>query len=219
MAYPAYIREKARELRTEKKLTIDELADRLAISRTTIYYWVRDLPIRTDGDSRPWPHIERAQEHCASIHRARRAAGLRAGPTPNMPALLKEPTFRDFVCMYIGEGYKRNRNVVSICNSDPAGDPARHVPGSAALHRQSRLHSRSSITSIRTRTSFPRIEHRRPRRLYTAAVGAWRSLVARAFGWPRSPVRIRAPRLRQRSPHCACPLGRRREAGGCSWPG
>jgi hypothetical protein len=36
------------------------------------------------------------------------------------PALLDKPTFRDFVCMYIGEGYKRSRNVVSICNSDPA---------------------------------------------------------------------------------------------------
>lgn len=36
------------------------------------------------------------------------------------PALCREPTFRDFVCMYIGEGTKRNRNVVAICNSDPA---------------------------------------------------------------------------------------------------
>jgi hypothetical protein len=31
-----------------------------------------------------------------------------------------EPTFRDFICMYIGEGYKRSRHTVSICNSDPA---------------------------------------------------------------------------------------------------
>jgi hypothetical protein len=30
------------------------------------------------------------------------------------------PTFRDFVCLYIAEGYKRDRNSVSICNSDPA---------------------------------------------------------------------------------------------------
>jgi hypothetical protein len=34
--------------------------------------------------------------------------------------LAADPTFRDFVCLYIAEGYKRNRNVVSICNSDPA---------------------------------------------------------------------------------------------------
>jgi DNA-binding XRE family transcriptional regulator len=40
----AYIREKARQLRAEKKLTIDELAERFAISRTTIYYWVKDVP-------------------------------------------------------------------------------------------------------------------------------------------------------------------------------
>jgi DNA-binding XRE family transcriptional regulator len=37
MAYPAYIREKARQLRQEKKMTIDELAECLVISRTTIY--------------------------------------------------------------------------------------------------------------------------------------------------------------------------------------
>jgi hypothetical protein len=30
------------------------------------------------------------------------------------------PTFRDFVCMYLGEGMKRRRNEVGICNSDPA---------------------------------------------------------------------------------------------------
>lgn len=33
--------------------------------------------------------------------------------------LTRHPTFRDFVSLYIAEGYKRNRNVVSICNSDP----------------------------------------------------------------------------------------------------
>jgi hypothetical protein len=31
----------------------------------------------------------------------------------------KSPTFRDFICMYIGEGSKRNRNSVAIGNSDP----------------------------------------------------------------------------------------------------
>ena len=32
--------------------------------------------------------------------------------------LIAQPTFRDFVCMYIGEGSKRSRNVVAICNSN-----------------------------------------------------------------------------------------------------
>jgi hypothetical protein len=30
-----------------------------------------------------------------------------------------DPTFRDFVCMYIGEGYKRSPNQVCVANSDP----------------------------------------------------------------------------------------------------
>jgi hypothetical protein len=34
--------------------------------------------------------------------------------------LAADPTFRDFVCLYVAEGSKRNRNTVAICNSDPA---------------------------------------------------------------------------------------------------
>jgi excisionase family DNA binding protein len=45
MTHPAYIRDKARSLRTEKHLSIDEIAERLALPKTTIYYWVRDLPL------------------------------------------------------------------------------------------------------------------------------------------------------------------------------
>jgi hypothetical protein len=34
--------------------------------------------------------------------------------------LVVEPTFVDFVGLYMAEGYKRTRNVVSLANSDPA---------------------------------------------------------------------------------------------------
>lgn len=44
MTYPSYVREKARSLRAEKRLTIDEIAERLAVSRGSVYGWVRDLP-------------------------------------------------------------------------------------------------------------------------------------------------------------------------------
>ena len=36
------------------------------------------------------------------------------------PSLSGLPLFRDFVTLYIAEGYKRSRNEVAICNSDPA---------------------------------------------------------------------------------------------------
>ena len=34
--------------------------------------------------------------------------------------LALDPSFRDFVSLYLAEGYKRHRNIVSIGNSDPA---------------------------------------------------------------------------------------------------
>ncbi len=117
LAYPAYVRDKARQLRSEQKLTIDELAERLAIPRTTIYGWVRDLSIgQTEGRTRA---SQRAGQVTKAIHRRRRAAAYDMGKR-EFPARLREPTFRDFICMYVGEGYKRDRNVVSIGNSDPA---------------------------------------------------------------------------------------------------
>ncbi len=42
-------------MRIERKLTIDELAERLALSRSTIYYWVRDLPIPGSGSGGGFP--------------------------------------------------------------------------------------------------------------------------------------------------------------------
>jgi transcriptional regulator with XRE-family HTH domain len=116
MAYPTYIKEKARELRTEKKLTIDELAERLALPRTTVYYGVRDLPIGTTSSQTL--AARRASRANRENHRRLRAAAYHQG-REEFSVLLAQPTFRDFVCMYIGEGYKRNRNAVSIGNSDP----------------------------------------------------------------------------------------------------
>ena len=34
--------------------------------------------------------------------------------------LVLDASFRDFVCLYVAEGSKRNRNTVSVCSSDPA---------------------------------------------------------------------------------------------------
>ena len=46
-------------MRVERQLTIDELAERLALSRSTIYYWVRDLPIPGSGPGGVWPEAAR----------------------------------------------------------------------------------------------------------------------------------------------------------------
>lgn len=117
MAHPDYIRERAVQLRVEKKLTIDEIAERLSLGKTTIYYWVKDIPI---------PETERQSERRLKASRAnserarnRREDAYRKGAL-EFDELSSDPTFRDFVCMYLGEGSKRCRNTVCIANSDPA---------------------------------------------------------------------------------------------------
>ena len=119
MAYPAYLREKARTLRRDKGMTIDELADCLALSRSTIYYWVGDLPIERKPDA---TQLARARKAAARSNRKRftrlREQAYRAGEH-SFDALAEDPSFRDFVMLFMTEGYRRSPNTVSIANSDP----------------------------------------------------------------------------------------------------
>src|SRR4051794_39926046 len=115
VTHPAYIREKARQMRVERDLTIDEIAERLAISRQTIFHWVRDLPMQ---GPRRTPGLERRDNGNRERFKALRDAAYREG-WEQYDELVHEPFFRDFVCMYIAEGYKRCRNTVSVGNSDP----------------------------------------------------------------------------------------------------
>jgi hypothetical protein len=121
MAHAPYLREKARSLRVERKLTIDELADRLALSRSTVYYWVRDLPIAGSGSGGGWPQRAQRKGNRAMQRKYRllRDAAYERGLS-EFEGLACDPTFRDFVCLYMAEGYKRDRNVASLANSDPA---------------------------------------------------------------------------------------------------
>lgn len=61
----------------------------------------------------------RAPERC-SASTGWRGSGRYTEGLASFDALATDPTFRDFVALYIAEGYKRCRNTVAICNSDPA---------------------------------------------------------------------------------------------------
>jgi hypothetical protein len=119
MTYPAYLREKARELRSEKGLTIDEIAERLAIGRTTVFYWVGDMLRPQRCLHRPGPAHRLGSSAMQAKYKRLREEAYELGCW-EFPRLCRHPTFRDFVGMYIGEGFKRNRNRVSLGNSDPA---------------------------------------------------------------------------------------------------
>lgn len=122
MAHSHYLREKARSLRVEQRLTVDQLAERLELPRSTIYYWVRDLPpLRAYGPggvSRAQARRRDARE-VRGADRRRRAAAYEEG-LHSYDDLILEPTFRDFVCVCVATGSERQRSGVVLANSDPA---------------------------------------------------------------------------------------------------
>ena len=117
MTYPPYLREKARQLRAEQQLTIDEIAERLAVSRTTVYFWVGDMPRPKRCLVRPNVGHAKGNQAMQAKYRRLREEAYELGRW-EFPRLARLPTFRDFVCLYIAEGYKRSRNTVSLANSD-----------------------------------------------------------------------------------------------------
>jgi hypothetical protein len=134
----------ARSLRVERQLTVDELAARLTLPRSTVYYWVRDLPLRGDtggdgqgggfgreaggGEARSRPDAlerdpitssRRRGPAAGGVSRARCEAAYDEG-LETFEELSAQPTFRDFVCIYLVQGEQRDRTRVALTNSDPA---------------------------------------------------------------------------------------------------
>lgn len=135
MTHSRYLRNMARLLRVEQQLTVDQLAARLALSRSTVYYWVRDLPLRdargTGGADVDELGARGGGAPGLELGTGRRGEGeleeLRPGQASayeqglrSFDDLAGEPTFRDFLCIYTLAGHKRGRVRVSLTNGDPA---------------------------------------------------------------------------------------------------
>jgi AcrR family transcriptional regulator len=119
MTYPPHMRERARQLRAEEELTIDEIAGRLGVSRTTVYFWVGDMPRPARCRTRRGPGHALGNAAMQAKYRRLRDEAYAEG-LANFESMAMEDGFIDFVILFIAEGYKRNRNVVSVSNSDPA---------------------------------------------------------------------------------------------------
>lgn len=115
VSHPPYLRVKARELRG-RGLTLDEITERLALPRGTVWSWIADLPV---VERRGRANAGQAAGNAVVVERwrARREAAHAQG-LAEFEELCRQPTFRDFVCLYVAEGLKRNRNRVAVGNSD-----------------------------------------------------------------------------------------------------
>jgi hypothetical protein len=84
-------------------MTIDEIAERLGIARTTIWSWVGHVAIPRKAHT-SWPESARAKGNAAmqQKYRALREAAYAEG-VASWPALSTDRSFRDFVCLYVAE--------------------------------------------------------------------------------------------------------------------
>jgi hypothetical protein len=106
---------KARKLRKKNK-SIDDISKMLNKSRSTVYYWVRDIKLE-----RPTEKQSIAQK-TGTLAMVRKYKYLRENAynefADQAEELLDNTDLRDFILLYMCEGYRKNRNSVSICNSN-----------------------------------------------------------------------------------------------------
>ncbi len=111
----AHLRAKAQQLR-QKGATLTEICEQLSLGKSTVYGWVKGIPIpRTARQSE---QRRKAAQAIRQKHEAQRQKWYNEGQAEAVE-VLKNSQMRDFVVLYAAEGYKRNRNHVSICNSNP----------------------------------------------------------------------------------------------------
>lgn len=67
----AHIRAKAIELRRDHHLSLDEIVERLGLPRTTIYDWIRDIPL---GRSKRLNHLRASEVNRDNARQRRDAA-------------------------------------------------------------------------------------------------------------------------------------------------
>jgi len=113
-----HLRSKAVELR-KRGYSLTAIQERLSVGKTTAYYWIKKVscPETKIGSQTNGQKIgtEAMQRKYASLRKqAYDSWGTRADE------LLSDIDNRDFALLYMTEGYRKTRNIVSICNSNPS---------------------------------------------------------------------------------------------------
>jgi hypothetical protein len=112
----AHLKEKAIKFR-KKGLSIDDLCSHFrGISRSTIFYWVKNIPIpRTKNQIYVQTLATKAavKKHKDKWEKAYNEA------LEESPNKFKSPMFRDFIILYITEGFRRTRWAPMVANSNP----------------------------------------------------------------------------------------------------
>jgi hypothetical protein len=118
MAHKPWIRAKARELRVTRLMPITDIAAELGLSKSTVYGWVQDIPLPATRSERQRDGQRRGTAAMQAKAAARRREAYDEAYA-DAERLLADSRIRDFVVLYLAEGYRKNRNKVSFSNSSP----------------------------------------------------------------------------------------------------
>jgi len=110
-----HLRKKAIKWRQDKGMTIDQIGKRLSLSRTTVYHWIKGVPI--DRTNRQTKAQQCATKALVAKHKALRDGYYQAALN-EVTSLMRRATFRDFVVIYLTEGFRRTQHMVSVVNSN-----------------------------------------------------------------------------------------------------
>lgn len=111
-------KERARQWRLGG-MALPEISERLGISRTTVFYWIRKLPPLKHRTQRQTEcqrtATRKMQEKCAAIRDRSREDGFQEAEA----LLEKTVEVRDFVVLFLCEGCRKSRNSVDVANTNP----------------------------------------------------------------------------------------------------
>jgi hypothetical protein len=109
------LRNKAIEMRTKNNMSLKDIVDALGVPKTTVYYWIKNYKL----DKIYW----KKNVLGASITNKLKYQKLRDCATEDAKILYEKyknnSCFKDFICMFLTEGYRKTNSVVNICNSNP----------------------------------------------------------------------------------------------------
>ena len=118
--HPTDKRVLARKLRRRRRLSIDELSRRLGVSRSTVYNWVRDIPVPGSGPGGGFSKEarQRGNRKMSEGRRRLRESQYLCG-VESYASLKTENAFRDFIVSYVALGKKGDIREVSFSHPDP----------------------------------------------------------------------------------------------------
>jgi hypothetical protein len=99
-------------------MPITDIAAELGLSKSTVYSWVQDLALPATRSQRQKESQRRGTAAMAAKAAARRNAAYEEAYA-DAERLLSDRRIRDFVVLYLAEGYRKNRNKVSLSNASP----------------------------------------------------------------------------------------------------